>query len=652
MATTRKPNGPLRTLIAFAVLVLALTGLLAGAHWNGTASLAPKLGLDLEGGTQMVLTPRLVGDQKVTTEQVNQARDIIAQRVDSQGVSGAEVTTQGENNIVVSMPDVPDRKTEETLRRSSQMQFRPVLAAAAAGAAAVPNPTASPGTGSATSGSSSTSAGTTSSSTSGGASSSTSSSTSGSTSSSTSGSTSTSATGAPATNSDRSSGAAMSASRAEARSARPGAESPSGSTSTTAPSSSTTAPEVDYPPSATTSTATTPAAPTSSATATKPTGPTDLAWITADMAAEFDALDCTKPGALDDVVDDPAKPLLSCLTDGTEKYILGPVVVHGTDISGASAGYQTGPTGAPTNIVEIQLEFDSAAAKTYGDISSVMVTLPNPQNRLASTLDSTVIVAPQFNEAIPGGRASITGGFSFEEAQDLASQLKFGALPFSFDLQTRNQISPTLGEEQLRLGLLAGVIGLFLVVVYSLVQYRALGLVTVGSLLIVGFLTYLVITLLGWAQNYRLDMAGVTGLIVAIGVTVDSFIVYFERIRDEVRDGRTLRTAVDTGWKRARRTILAADGVNFLAALVLYLLASSSVRGFAFTLGLTTLLDVLIVFLFTHPVVSLLASRPFFADGHKWSGLDPERLGAKPARYLGRGRFASPGPQATEGGAA
>jgi preprotein translocase subunit SecD len=190
------------------------------------------------------------------------------------------------------------------------------------------------------------------------------------------------------------------------------------------------------------------------------------------------------------------------------------------------------------------------------------------------------------------------------------------------------------------MGLIAGLIGFALVFIYSLAQYRALGLVTVLSIVIAALLTYVAIALLGWSHNFRLDMAGVTGLIVAIGVTADSFIVYFERIRDEVREGRPLRAAVDTGWRRARRTILAADGVNFLAAFVLYLLASSNVRGFAFTLGLTTLIDLLIVVLFTHPLVALLAGTKFFGGGHRWSGLDPERLGAKAQkpRYAGRGR--------------
>ena len=269
-----------------------------------------------------------------------------------------------------------------------------------------------------------------------------------------------------------------------------------------------------------------------------------------------------------------------------------------------------------------------------------MVSLPSPQNEMAATLDSRVIVAPYFQSAIPGGQASITGNFTLASAKALAQQLKFGALPMSFVVQTQEQISPTLGAEQLRYGLIAGLVGFLLVVVYSLFQYRVLGLVTVTSILVSALMTYLSITILGWSHNYRLDMAGVTGLIVAIGFTADSFIVYFERIRDELREGRSLASAVETGWARARRTIVAADGVNFLAALVLYLLASQNVRGFAFTLGLTTLLDLLIVFLFTHPIVATLARRPFFRDGHHWSGLDPRRLGAaKATRYAGRGRF-------------
>jgi preprotein translocase subunit SecD len=391
--------------------------------------------------------------------------------------------------------------------------------------------------------------------------------------------------------------------------------------------------------------------PSASGAAEQPTSPTDLAWITPEIQKQYDELDCSDPAALDNLVDDPAKPLVTCSDDGTAKYILGPVVVSGDTIDDATAGYATNQQGQVTSEVEIALSFNSEGAAKYAEISREMVALPAPQNQMATVLDGKVIVAPYFQSAITNGRASITGSFTIESARALADQLKFGALPMSFTLQTSTDISPTLGADQLRYGLIAGLVGLLLVVVYSILQYRLLGLVTVASLAIAGGLTYLVVTILGWSHNYRLDMAGVTGLIVAIGFTADSFIVYFERIRDELREGRSLQSAVETGWNRAKRTILAADSVNFLAALVLYTLATSNVRGFAFTLGLTTILDLVIVFLFTHPTVALLARRPFFRDGHPWSGLDPRRLGARTTRYAGRGRFttAEPAVRETEG---
>ena len=290
------------------------------------------------------------------------------------------------------------------------------------------------------------------------------------------------------------------------------------------------------------------------------------------------------------------------------------------------------------------LKFTGDGAKKFADVTTRLFglkTTDETRNRFAVVLDKQVITAPSTNAVIANGQASITGNFTIDSARALAQQLKFGALPMSFALQTQEDISPTLGSEQLALGLLAGLIGLLLVVIYSLFQYRLLGLVTVASLIVAAVLTYGVLTLLGWTHNVRLTMAGVTGVIVAIGVTADSFIVYFERIRDEVREGRPLVTAVDAGWARAKRTILAADAVNLLAAIVLYVLAASNVRGFAFTLGVTTLIDLAVVFLFTHPLVAILAHTKFFGGGHRWSGLDPERLGAT-TRYVGRGRFAAP----------
>jgi preprotein translocase subunit SecD len=264
------------------------------------------------------------------------------------------------------------------------------------------------------------------------------------------------------------------------------------------------------------------------------------------------------------------------------------------------------------------------------------------QNQFAIVLDGTVISAPTTNAVIPDGKPQITGNFTEESARALSEQLKYGALPISFEIQSEMQISATLGDEQLRMGIIAGLIGLALVAVYSLFQYRMLGFVTIASLVVAGFLTYLAIALLGWTENYRLSLAGVAGLIVAIGQTADSFIVYFERIRDELRDGRGLVSAVDNGWKRAQRTVLASKAVNLLAAVVLYFVAVGNVRGFAFTLGLTALADLAVVFLFTHPVMQLLARTKFFGEGHRFSGLDPKLLGAVPL-YRGAGRIRQPG---------
>ena len=545
----------------------------------------PKLGLDLEGGTQIILEPKTTAGQTVSSEQLNQARDIIVQRVDAGGVSGAEVTTQGDRNIVVSIPEIPTQEVRDAISKSSQLQFRPVLAVAAGS----PQPVATP---------------------------------------------SPSGTGSPSPSPSTTPTTASSASPTNNSAVPDALMAPTPSPSASAAASP---------------------SPSPAASGSTPTDPTDLAWITPEVQQQFEDLDCSDPTALENIVDDPTKPLVTCDVDLTAKYILGPVAVSGDKISDATSGYRSNQQGAVTSEVEIALTLNGEGAKQYADISRKMVALPEPQNQLAATLDSRVIVAPRFNEAILDGRASITGGFTIESARSLSDQLKFGALPLSFVEQTSIDISPTLGSEQLRYGLVAGLIGLFLVVVYSLLQYRALGFVTVASILVAGLITYLTITILGWSHNYRLDMAGVTGLIVAIGFTADSFIVYFERVRDELRDGRSLAAAVEAGWNRAKRTILVADGVNFLAALVLYALASSSVRGFAFTLGLTTLIDLLVVFLFTHPVLTLLARRPFFRDGHAWSGLDPRRLGVKTTpRYVGRGRFTHPAPASagTEGGVA
>lgn len=372
--------------------------------------------------------------------------------------------------------------------------------------------------------------------------------------------------------------------------------------------------------------------------APEPTDPSDLAQITPAVQEEFDALDCTNPENLvGGIASDPNTPFVTCDQDGLAKYILGPVEVEGSDIDHASSGLRTNSQGIQTNEWAVNLDFTNEGADTFQSVSERLVTLPSPQNQFGIVLDGLVISAPSMNAVITNGQAEISGNFTRESSATLSSQLNFGALPLTFDVQSQEQISATLGADQLQKGLIAGIIGLILVAIYSVFQYRALGLLTLGSLIIAGLVTYGVITLLSWTYGYRLSLPGVAGLIVAIGITADSFIVYFERVRDEIRDGRGLTAAVDRGWDRARRTIIASDVVNFLAAAILYLLAVGGVQGFAFTLGLTTLVDLIIVFFFTHPMMQLLARTKFFGEGHPASGMDPRRLGVESIRYAGRG---------------
>ncbi|WP_066588615.1 protein translocase subunit SecD [Cellulomonas timonensis] len=528
-------------------IIVALFGSLFAGTQLSDATWTPKLALDLEGGTQLILTAVTENNEPITSETISQAINVIRQRVDSSGVAEAEITSQGGRNIVVSLPGTPDEETIALVSKSAQMTFRPVLAIGAPQATTTDTATDAPTDG-----------------------------------------------------------------------ATEGTEPTDGATEEAAPS--------DTPSKA------------------APDSPSDTEYyVTPKVEADFDALDCTNPENLvGGEIADPNKALVTCADDGTAKYLLGPVEIKGSDVASATSGLKQTQSGATTNEWVVDIKFNSEGTDLFRETTTRLQGLAAtpPQNQFAMVLDGLVISAPSLDTGviISNGEAQISGSFNRESAATLANQLNFGALPLTFDLQSQEQISATLGTEQLQKGLIAGAIGLLLVVIYSLFQYRALGLVTVASLLIAGIVTYGVISVLSWTQGYRLSLPGVAGLIVAIGITADSFIVYFERIRDELRDGRSLGPAVDRGWDRARRTILASDAVNFLAAVVLYFLAVGGVRGFAFTLGLTTLIDLLVVFFFTHPLMTLLARTRFFASGHRFSGLDPRRLGVTAARYVGRGK--------------
>ena len=338
-------------------------------------------------------------------------------------------------------------------------------------------------------------------------------------------------------------------------------------------------------------------------------------------------MDCTKLANLQGTGNDaPGDTIAVCDRAGTTKYILAPAEVLGRQISKASAGIDTQGGSA----WYVSLTFNGEGTKAFGALTTRVTSLSEPLNQVAIVLDGLVVSSPRINEPIPSGNAQITGSFTQLEAQDLANVLKYGALPLAFDRGEVQQISPTLGADQLDAGLIAGGLGMLLVFIYSLLYYRGLGLVTVGSLLVAGSFVYVLFLLLGQWIGFTLTLAGIAGAIVAIGVTADSFIVYFERVRDELREGRSLRTAVETGWTRARHTILVADFVSIIAAALLYFFAVGGVRGFAFTLGLTTLVDLLVVFTFTKPLVTILARLNFFASGHALSGFSAKSTGTLP----------------------
>ncbi|OJZ63464.1 protein-export membrane protein SecD, partial [Mycobacterium paraffinicum] len=323
------------------------------------------------------------------------------------------------------------------------------------------------------------------------------------------------------------------------------------------------------------------------------------------LALQFQATRCDKEDILAGN-DDPNLPLVTCSTDHKVAYLLAPSIISGDQIQDATSGMNQRGIGY---VVDVQ--FKPAAANTWADFTAAHIG-----TQTAFTLDSQVVSAPMIQEAIPGGRTQITGGdppFTAATAKQLANVLKYGSLPLSFEASEAQTVSATLGLTSLRAGLIAGAIGLVLVLLYSLLYYRVLGLLTALSLIASGAMVFAILVILGRQINYTLDLAGIAGLIIGIGTTADSFVVFFERIKDEIREGRSFRSAVPRGWVRARKTIVSGNAVTFLAAAVLYALAIGQVRGFAFTLGLTTILDVVVVFLVTWPMIYLASKSPTLA---------------------------------------
>jgi preprotein translocase subunit SecD len=327
-----------------------------------------------------------------------------------------------------------------------------------------------------------------------------------------------------------------------------------------------------------------------------------------EAAAQYATLTCTKENVTGEV-SRPGDFVATCSQDGTLKYLLGPTIIEGTEIANATAG-----TNPQTGEWIVLLDFKSTGRATWAEY-----TAANVGKNVAFTLDGRVISAPTIQGAI-NGQTTITGSFNQKTATELANQLKYGALPLTFSQATAQSISTELGSEQLHAGLIAGAIGIALVFLYALLYYRMLGLVMIASLGLSAVVVYACLVLLGREIGFTLSLAGIAGFIVSIGITADSFVVYFERLKDEVREGRSLRSAVPRAWVRARRTILSADAVSFLAAAILYVLAIGDVKGFAFTLGMSTVLDLVVVFLFTHPLMAVLARFRSFGSS-RMSGL-------------------------------
>jgi preprotein translocase subunit SecD len=610
--TTSKPGRLLATLAV--LIVVLLLGVLAGSlaqpsGWHKRFKVG--LGLDLSSGTTVTL--RAIPPKGTTATQLTNdmttAQSIMTSRVDGAGFNGASVTTQGNDLINVTVPGQGSAKVVDLVGTTAQLRFRQVLLEAenyATSTTPTPTPSASPTPTPSASAKPKASASPTPSS------------------------------GALGASGSAAHGLAVSAAELGAK-AKPKASASPSPTPTPSPSTS---------PSP------------ASKLSTTADGEGDASVLTAATKAQFDRLNCADSnwkaqiyGTNPNNWDNPKVQVVSCLSG--IKYALGTAVVTGQELKlgGASAVLQSNGNWW------VNITFNGPGGSAFGTFTSKLYSQyagsdSNPLNYFAVVLDGTPASVAYVSSAITTGSGTIEGDFTEAQADQLVNVLNYGALPLTFQEESQQTVSAQLGSSYLQAGLLAGAAGLFLVVVYAFLYYRGLGIVAISSLAISALLTYLCVVLLSLYEDFALSLAGIAGLIVAIGITADSFVVFFERLRDEVRDGKSLRTAVERGWQRARRTILVSDSVSFIAAAVLYKFAVTDVQNFAFTLGLTTLIDVIVVFLFTKPTITLLARTKFYGGGHRLSGLDPARLGA---RSPWRGTRRTPArPQAREapGGAA
>lgn len=578
----RRQSAPGKPGRSLVFILIALVALTGGMFLSGNTT--PRLGIDLAGGTSITLQAKNEPGQKnaINPTNMNTAVSIINNRVNGLGVSEAEVQTQGEDNIIVNIPKgTNEKQAREQVGTTAQLYFRPVLTVASG--EPTPEPSAS------------------------------------------------------SSGKDKGKDKGADPDKATEKGDDKASSTPTASDSPTSQGRAVTdGLKADPTP--------TPKASHKGGDKGAPTPTPSADPATAALQKKFTELDCTDKAARGKVGDGikPSEQTVACGKNNAgqwEKYVLGPAELNGKDVDDAKATINQ-QSGAWV----VNMDFTSGGSKKFSQTTSKLSQQQQPMNQFAIVLDGEVASAPSVNQTL-SANAEISGSFTQESAQDLANILSYGALPLTFHEQSVTTVSPALGGEQLHAGLIAGAIGLALVIIYLVVYYRGLSLIAIASLLVSAALTYTLMTLLGPAISFTLNLPAVCGAIVAIGITADSFIVFFERVRDEVREGRTLRPAVERAWPRARRTILVSDFVSFLAAAVLFVVTVGKVQGFAFTLGLTTLLDVVVVFFFTKPLMTLMARKKFFSNGHKWSGLDPKRLGAKPPlRRTRRATGSSVGP--------
>ena len=524
-ATTSRRRRPAMTLIIFsAVLLFFILTMALSKTWT------PKLGLDLSGGTTITLTAmNSTGSGAVDQTSLEQAKTIIEQRVNSLGVGEISVTTSGNNQIIVSAPNVQGDTLAEMVGQTAQLEFRRVYDVQTTVAVIEGQATELP----------------------------------------------------------------MVPDLTKQRPTEPSSELPS------------------------------------DATERKALVQEQLNWEPSDEDkqdfAKFACGDFEKP-----VWD---QPLFACMRDSgtagepSDKFLLGPMLIEGSLVSKAQAAPPDGQMSWT-----VHLQFGDLGTSLFSEATTVLSSATTPTDRFAIVLDGRVISAPTVNDPIPGGSAQISGTFNNESATNLANVLKYGALPLNFESSDADSVSPTLGGDQLMAGLIAGAIGLLLVLIFCIFYYRGLTVLVFASLVMAAGVVYSLLCILGQAVGFALSLPGLAGAIVAIGITADSFVIFFERVRDEAREGRSIRTAVETGWERARRTIVIADGVSILSAVILFILSIGAIKGFAFTLGLTTIVDLALIFFFTKPLMSLLVKTKFFGSGQPGSGFEAEHLGISSTR--------------------